>query len=74
MMRATGYETYGWLAPSVVSPYDETLQRLTLDHVEVPLTGEYYGFTDYYVLGIIEGDCNLGAGKLGVLEKWGLWG
>lgn len=65
-------DDYGWDAPSVVS-WDDTLQRLVLDHVVVELTGELAGFADIYLLGILEHSDNDLVCVLKRLSAWGLW-
>ena len=70
--RAGDADYYGWIAPSVVS-WDDTLQRLVLDHVVVELTGELAGFADIYLLGILEHSDNDLVCVLKRLSAWGLW-
>lgn len=60
-------------APTVVSPFDRSLQRLVVDHVEVHLTGDLVGYTDYYLLGLLESDCNGDEAWFPTLEEWGAW-
>ena len=60
-------------APTVVSPFDRSLQRLVVDHVEVHLTGDLVGYTDYYLLGLLEFDCNDDESYFPTLEEWGAW-
>ena len=52
-MVTEGQVHYGWDAPSIVSA-DGTVQRLVADHVEVRLTGQPRGFSDFYLLSILE--------------------
>ena len=55
LRRGRRQARWTYLAPSVVSHADGTLQRLVLDHVEVARED---GLVDVYLLGILEWDDN----------------
>ena len=43
----------------IVSPYDDTLQKIAMDHSEVPLTLKgLEGKSDYYLHAMLEFDLN----------------
>ena len=62
-----------WESPSVVSEWDETVQKLVPDHTEVKLTGMLQGLSDYYLHSFEEWDLNQDIKCAKHLIRNGVW-
>lgn len=68
-----GYRFLCWESPSIVSEWDETVQKLVPDHTEIKLTGKLQGLSDYYLHSFEEWDLNQDIKCAKHLIRNGVW-